>query len=57
MTQENKHTPTDDFVEDDEATGRPDYYECLSCGYSCVKRPSMGGQCPKCIAIMEEGYY
>lgn len=43
--------------EDDDSNLGPDYWECLSCGHSSVERPAFGGQCPKCTAQMEEGYY
>lgn len=48
--------PEIDFDDQDESL-EPDYYECLCCGYSCAKRPTFGGQCPKCTAHMEEGYF
>lgn len=41
----------------DEEPREPDYYECFGCGYSCVERPWAGGQCPRCTAHMEEGYF
>jgi len=44
-----------DFEDEDENT-EPDYYYC-GCGYNCASRPTFGGQCPKCTAIMEEGYF
>lgn len=47
----------DDYFEDDDNDGEPDYWECLCCNYSCIKRPAFGGQCPKCSARMEEGYF
>ena len=56
MTDEENDNDIED--EDDGEESGPDYYECFCCGYSCS--PStyrMGGQCPKCTAIMEEGYF
>lgn len=34
----------------------PDYYICNCCGFSSIKYYG-GWGCPKCTAIMEEGYY
>ncbi len=43
--------------DDEEDDNEPDYWECLSCGHSSVKRPSFGGQCPRCMHHMEEGHF
>lgn len=46
-----------EFEIDDDEDGTPDYYVCFCCNHSCANRPSWGGQCPKCGAIMQEGYF
>lgn len=40
--------------EEDRQYSEPDYYLCMSCGYSCAENHGSWG-CPKCTAIMEEG--
>lgn len=54
--QDNNELEDPDFEDDDDKDDGPDYYAC-GCGYTCLTRPAWGGQCPKCTAIMEEGYY
>ncbi len=44
-------------IDDEDNDGTPDYYYCPSCGHSSAERPAWGGQCPKCITHMEEGYF
>lgn len=52
------YSEDDNYESDDsEIKDKPDYYECFCCGYDCVERPAFGGNCPKCGAHMEEGYF
>lgn len=57
---ESNETICDDCIcnelSDDEDTD-PDYWYCNGCGYSQTRRPTWGGQCPKCMAHMEEGIF
>jgi hypothetical protein len=45
------------LIDDEYNDGTPDYYYCPCCGHTCAERPAFGGQCPKCITHMEEGYF
>lgn len=46
----------DEREEDLDENEEPDYYWCTGCGYSTVHYHG-GWGCPRCTAIMEEGYY